>query len=162
MFVMINVHITKEVVETFNFFKQVNLNDNEACGLLIGTHSNDEKNLSIKLITKPGKNDIIKRYSYKIKSKHHIKILKKRFKESNSKEVYLGTWHTHPEDIPKPSIIDVIDWKKQYTKNKHLFDIMIFIIVGKKKILCWSINKTLKIELCNLIYFHEDNKKIDN
>lgn len=145
MFVMIN--ISREIYETFKHFKQLDKNDTEACGLLIGTHSIDGELLTIKIVTTPGKKDIRKRYSYKIKSKHHVEILKKSFKESNSKEVYLGTWHTHPEDIPTPSSVDIIDWKKQYQKNKHLFEKMIFIIVGRQKILCWSIDKKEKITL---------------
>lgn len=158
IFVMINVYITKEISEILNSFKQINPNDNEACGILIGTHSINEKNLYVNFITKPGTNDIRKRNFYKIKSKHHIEILKKRFKESKCKEVYLGTWHTHPEIIPKPSIVDILDWKKQYNKNKHLFEIMVFIIAGQKEILCWSINTTFEIELCNLRYSYENKK----
>ncbi|MGL6169463.1 MAG: Mov34/MPN/PAD-1 family protein [Fusobacteriaceae bacterium] len=148
---MFNIHVSKEVLQIFNSFKQLDRSDTEACGLLIGTHSIDGKLITIKSITIPGKKDIRKRYSYKIKSKHHVEALKKSFECSNFKEVYLGTWHTHPEDIPTLSSEDISDWKKQYQKNKHLFEKMIFIIVGRKTILCWSLNKDEKFKLKTII-----------
>lgn len=147
---MENIRISNEINEIFNSYKQIKESDTEACGLLIGTHSNDEQLLIIKVVTKPGKKDMRKRFFYKIKSRHHFEILKKSFENSGYKEVYLGTWHTHPEDSPVPSLVDINDWKKQYRKNNHLFEKMIFIIVGRKQTFCWSIGKKEKLILQNI------------
>ncbi len=140
-FVMVKVKAEKKVCKVFEFFRQVKNEDKEACGLLIGTHSIDGQNIMIKRATKPGKKDIRKRYSYKIKSKHHTDELDRAFKESNSEEVYLGTWHSHPEKIPHPSWIDKKDWKKQYKKNSKLFDRMVFVIVGLEEVGYWLVDR---------------------
>ncbi|MFX9397410.1 Mov34/MPN/PAD-1 family protein, partial [Acinetobacter baumannii] len=47
---------------------------------------------------------------------------------SNGTSVYLGTWHSHPQNIPTPSNIDYADWKSCILRNpdRQLF----FAIVG--------------------------------
>lgn len=141
VFVVIRVDVVREVYQVFDYFRQTGAKDREAFGILIGTHSIDEKIIKIKIATKPGRGDRRTRFSYEMKSKHHMGILKKAFKNSNSEEVYLGTWHSHPEAEPNPSKLDIKDWKKQYRSNAHLFDKMIFVIVGIKKIKWWRIVK---------------------
>lgn len=136
---MIRIDATREVYQVFNSFRQIKKKDKESCGILVGTHSIDEKTIEIKIATKPGKHDIRTRYSYKMTSKHHMKILKKAYKKSNTEQVYLGTWHSHPENVPSPSTVDIDDWNKQYNDNIHLFDKMIFIIVGIVKTKWWII-----------------------
>lgn len=142
---MIDILISKNVLKIFDSFKQLKKNDKEACGILIGKHSCNGQSIRIEIATKPGKKDIRKRMYYEIKSSHHTKVLEKCFKESKFESVYLGTWHTHPESTPSPSKVDIRDWKKQYKKNSHLFDKMVFAIVGTTEVIYWVIEKgTLK------------------
>ncbi|RHK69967.1 hypothetical protein DW047_24685, partial [Phocaeicola vulgatus] len=39
-------------------------------------------------------------------------------KVSNRSRYYLGEWHTHPEDNPQPSNIDVASIKNIYSTSK--------------------------------------------
>jgi integrative and conjugative element protein (TIGR02256 family) len=150
----ITIIIPKNVKTTFKKYKQVSTNSIEACGILIGRHSKDGKKIIIEIATEPSKNDVRKEYSFKMNSKYHQKILDQKFIDSRNESVYLGTWHTHPEPIPSPSKCDINDWKKQYRKNEHLFDKMVFIIVGQFKNKLWLINKGTLYELKeeNIIY----------
>jgi integrative and conjugative element protein (TIGR02256 family) len=40
---------------------------------------------------------------------------------------YLGEWHTHPEEKPIPSFLDISEWRKICSARKER---MIFVIVG--------------------------------
>jgi len=146
--------VSKSVQEVFHKYRQLELEHLEACGVLIGNHKIDGNMIYIKSATIPQRKDLRKRCSFKLDSVSHQIILDKYFKESNYEDVYIGTWHTHPEDNPKPSSTDISDWKKQYKANYQLFDKMIFIIVGVKKTNYWI------IENDNLYPF--SNRRIKN
>lgn len=141
------IRINKLVMEIFQKHKQVNDKD-EACGVLIGTHEIDGSKINICFATEPDFKDKRGRCFFRIISSKHNEILQNRFKNSDNREVYLGTWHTHPEDDPTPSRRDTDDWMKQYKANKHLFDIMVFVIVGRRAIRWYSIFDDSISELC--------------
>ena len=45
---------------------------------------------------------------------------------------YLGEWHTHPEDLPKPSDKDLREWRILLREQRRP---LVFLIVGLKG--CW-------------------------
>lgn len=137
---LITVIVTRNITDLFNKYKQVH-NQTEACGILIGTHSIDGSKIKILCATEPDCKDERSRFFFNIRSNKHNEVLQSRFKISANHEVYLGTWHTHPEDHPTPSKCDINDWLKQYSKNKHLFETMLFIVVGRKASKWFMINK---------------------
>lgn len=143
----IKIIVSKDVKLVFDKYKQMDEDSVEACGILIGQHSVDKKKIIIDTATSPSKSDKREKYYFKIDSKPHQQILDGKFIESQKESVYLGTWHSHPEPIPAPSKCDIKDWKKQYRDNKHLFDNMIFVIVGKTTIKYWIINKNRLSEI---------------
>lgn len=153
----ISVLIYKGVIEKFNIYKQNN-NQNEACGILIGTHSIDELIITITFATEPDNNDKRSRFSFKIKSNRHNKTLQKRFSKSGNREVYLGTWHTHPEDHPNPSKCDTDDWLKQYSINRDLFESMLFVIIGIKTNKWFLVNNNGIFVLDSNVIFHYEEE----
>jgi len=136
----LTVFVSKNITEIFFKYKQTK-NQKEACGILIGTHSIDDSKIKILCATEPDCNDERSRFFFKIKSSKHNEVLQRRFKISANQEVYLGTWHTHAEDHPTPSKCDVNDWLKQYSINKHLFENMLFVVVGRKTSKWFIVNK---------------------
>jgi integrative and conjugative element protein (TIGR02256 family) len=147
--------ISKPVKEIFYQYRQVKNTSLEACGVLIGNHKMNGNIIYVKYATIPHEKDIRRRYSFKLDSASHQNILEKYFKLSENEDVYLGTWHTHPENIPIPSNDDIIDWKKQYNSNKNLFKRMIFTIVGIRKVRYWMIDKNNLVELSGREIIHE-------
>jgi integrative and conjugative element protein (TIGR02256 family) len=133
-----NIVISNSVKAIFTKFRQIKNNNLEACGILIGNHKTNG-NIYVKYATIPQIADIRKRYSFKINPKAHQDILENYFIESNYEDVYLGTWHSHPESNPTPSSVDIEDWKKQYQVNKKIFSRMIFAIIGTKQVNFWQI-----------------------
>jgi integrative and conjugative element protein (TIGR02256 family) len=47
---------------------------------------------------------------------------------------FVGEWHTHPEDRPRPSNIDRNTWAEQMRKRQH--DALIFLIAGRATFYC--------------------------
>jgi integrative and conjugative element protein (TIGR02256 family) len=148
------IFISNAAKDIFCKFQQNKTSDVEACGILIGNHSLDRKQIKVKFATAPQAGDTRGKHHFKINTPVHQEILNRQFKLSNNEDIYLGTWHTHPEKIPEPSLIDVQDWKKQYHTNKHLFNKMIFAIVGIDIVNFWIIygNKLRKLEKRNIDY----------
>ena len=63
--------------------------------------------------------------------KEHINTLKYIRKLSLGTKSYLGEWHTHPEPNPRPSSLDITEWKKTANYNE---DMLLFLIVGQETI----------------------------
>lgn len=130
------VHITQSVVDVWNKFKQYRANSTEACGILIGHYDMDCTRIWINNVTVPMKADIRKKTYFFLKDNGHQKILNSIFKSSGNKLLLLGTWHTHPEKSPTPSMYgevnDVAEWKKIIASNKAIPDFC-FAIVGTQE-----------------------------
>lgn len=103
----------------------------ELCGILIGSCEKATESCRIELITTPGKRDIQYRSRFVLKDPCHQKAVDLAFHRSEGCLGYLGTWHTHPEEIPTPSTVDINDWVACAERNpdRQLY----FVIVGTLK-----------------------------
>jgi integrative and conjugative element protein (TIGR02256 family) len=153
----ITLRISKSVQSVFDEYRQIKENDLEACGILIGNHKIDGNTICINHVTKPQEKDVRRRYSYKMDAAIHQNILAKYFKLSNNEEVYLGTWHSHPESYPMPSRDDIINWEKQRKSNENIFPRMVFAIVGITKVKFWITKKCEFFELAERSLRYEKN-----
>ena len=80
-------------------------------------------------------------------------FIQEEFERSNHTRAYIGEWHSHPEDMPKPSVVDKLAIKKIYESVKSPFDIVLFAIIGWKKIY-WGMydgNRFSELEHINII-----------
>jgi integrative and conjugative element protein (TIGR02256 family) len=57
---------------------------------------------------------------------------------------YIGDWHTHPEDAPFPSIIDINSISECFNKSLHALNGFVLVIVGKAVSSEW-----LNVSLCD-------------
>lgn len=55
--------------------------------------------------------------------------------------IYLGEWHTHPEDYPRPSSMDIQMIRQQFRENKIMTTFLILLIQGRKGVSVSVINK---------------------
>ena len=125
------VKIKNEVMEILKSYKQLDKNDCEAGGILIG-YETLNGDIIIEYITEPFKRDIRKRFSFDRIDEKHNTILKSIWEKEGNIHAYMGEWHTHPEDYPNYSFKDKKNWIKIGGKlNKDKF---IHIIVGNKSI----------------------------
>ena len=132
--------IKNEVLSIFKNYIQLKNSDSEAGGVLLGRHLIDSEDIVIDFITTPQKNDCRTRTSF-FRSKTHNLIAQKMWEDSNQRFAYLGLWHTHPEHIPSPSMVDMKDWKQAIKKDKYEGDKLFFLIVGQKTNRIWMITQ---------------------
>lgn len=128
----LDLSISKSVYDLWLKYRQINHNDTEACGVLIGTKDFDDNHYWIESVTVPMSKDIRKKYSFTMKDPRHQQTVDKAYLDSNGTSIYLGTWHSHPQTIPIPSHIDYQDWQRCLKRNldRSLF----FIIIGLEQI----------------------------
>lgn len=59
-------------------------------------------------------------------------FIKEDFEKSDHTRIYIGEWHTHPENNPRPSSVDIDSIIEIYNKSEIVTDGVILIIVGTK------------------------------
>jgi len=129
--------VPKHIVDSLNKYQQVNYNDTEAGGILLGRQFENKLSITIDEITTPFKSDKRSRNSF-YRSKSHHNYAVKRWEESDGYCLYLGLWHTHPEAIPIPSSIDYVDWTKAINQGDFDGKNLFFIIIGTEQVRCWQ------------------------
>ncbi|WEA41641.1 Mov34/MPN/PAD-1 family protein [Lysinibacillus fusiformis] len=134
----IKIQIKPIVLRGLFHYKQVNKSDFEAGGILIGRFLSENENVIIDNYTEPSCYDIRKRYYFERLTKVHQDILNKVWKESCGTQNYLGEWHTHPEDVPSPSLHDLRSWRILLQNQNKDVNKLFFIIVGIKEIRIWE------------------------
>lgn len=124
------VVLREEAVKQLIQYRQVFSSSKEAAGVLIGERRG--KHLVVYDISIPGSKDKRSRFRVIRRSTSHKQKVDKCFKESGGRLQYLGEWHTHPEETPQPSGIDISGWSTIDTSQKK----MAFVIVGTTDIWC--------------------------
>lgn len=95
------------VIKTLQEYKQYN-GLNEAGGILLGSYRGPH--IEIVFATPPGPCDIRSPSGFVRKCKTHKQEAYKQWKQSNQLITYIGEWHTHPQQTPKPSSTDYTNW----------------------------------------------------
>lgn len=127
----IELRVNKHVCDCWLKHRQMKHNDTEQFGVLIGSRTEDESKIWLDKCTTPQKKDTSKRTSFLMKDPFHQKTINKAFEESNGELGYIGTWHTHPQDEPIPSNIDLNDWDQCVLRNPDRQ--LLFVIIGNKQ-----------------------------
>ena len=120
------VVISIGVANTLISYRQLSDSSSESAGVLIGERR--DVHIVIKTVSEPSPWDIRSRFMVDRVSKHHQKVVDDAFKKNNGEWQYLGEWHTHPEDVPTPSMTDYSSWHK----NLKSSDPLILIIAGRR------------------------------
>lgn len=123
------IKIADKVLDQMLQFKQNTDDKSESGGILLGYYI-DDSTFTITDITTPTNFDKSSRYNFLRTKLSAQKAINKLFKESSGKKIYLGEWHTHPEDIPSPSQIDKKSIKEQFRLNKLNSSVIFMIIIG--------------------------------
>lgn len=124
--------ISGSVLQIWKDEAQLKRNDPERFGVLIGSRTEGTEEHWIEEVTKQFSGDRATRHSFLMQDKRHQRVVDQAFQHSKGMLGYVGTWHTHPEPIPKPSAVDLKDWRACVKRNpgRQLF----FVIVGMEQI----------------------------
>lgn len=131
------VKISVHALAKMNGFRQIQLEDKEAGGVIVGRRLLNSEGIVIDDVSTPMANDIRRRTFFRRNRADHQDFVVQRWSESNGTCNYFGEWHTHPQAIPLPSEYDRHQWRrilKQVNDVEELF----FIIVGTKGIHLWK------------------------
>lgn len=121
------VVLTEHVLVVLEQYKQTEMQDNEAAGVLLGERRGEH--VVITDLSEPGFGDLRQRYLVDRRGKHHQQKVDDCFKLSEGTVNYIGEWHTHPEDSPQPSYQDKSSWSANLKGGTP----MIVLIVGIKE-----------------------------
>tara|TARA_R110002050_G_scaffold20348_1_gene57653 strand:- start:42441 stop:42914 length:474 start_codon:yes stop_codon:yes gene_type:complete len=124
------IKITEDVLVLLSKFKQIKRKQPESGGILLGQILN--KTIYVTRISFPSKKDKSSRFSFWRNKDSAQIIIDYEFLNSNQKTIYIGEWHTHPEELPNPSGTDVKMINDQYEKNKLNEPFLIQYIQGTK------------------------------
>lgn len=123
------VVFTSEVISLFEKYKQIEKKQHESGGVLFGKVYNDL--IIIDQISEPSKEDKSGRYYFYRDVKKAQRITKKVWQESNGERIYLGEWHTHPEDVPTPSSDDKKLIENMLQHSRLEIEFLFMVIIGR-------------------------------
>lgn len=100
----------------------------ESGGILLGTVH--ERGLLVTVATTPTRLDRQLRYLFERLPFGHRAVAQRMWRRSAGTTRYIGEWHTHPQDIPIPSGIDLDEWRKLAKKRADKRPLLA-VIVGR-------------------------------
>lgn len=127
----IKVYISQSTIDIIERHKQNKRATPESGGILLGQVRGNE--IFILKASTPNKFDKSSRNSFSCNKDAAQIIIDYEFLNSDKKTIYLGEWHTHPENFPTPSGIDQKMIKDQYFKNKLNEPFLMLLIQGRKE-----------------------------
>ena len=118
--------IHKTLLEDISQYMQTG-NKPESGGLLFAEFKLPK--IIVKKASFPNKSDYQCRYEFRPDQERQQKIINLNYKKGLH---YIGEWHTHPENIPTPSILDITSMKETFIKSKHELNFFLLLIIGNK------------------------------
>lgn len=125
-------------------YRQDTWNKLEAGGVLLGRLIRDSKYIIIDRVTVPMIADKRTRNTFIRNEKIHQNIIDNVWERTKGTCNYLGEWHTHPENYPKPSRQDYRNWENILTTGSFSSLYIYFVIVGIKETRIWEGNRRTK------------------
>ena len=122
------IEITEEVVE--DIARRVQIDEPEDVGVIFGSVIEGDH---IR-INKLSETCALQRTKYKCILDASIanQVIKEEFEKSNQTRVFVGEWHTHPEEYPTPSYMDIRSIAKDYNDGGSGINGLILLIIGQK------------------------------
>lgn len=103
------LHFSEAVMAVFRANVQTGRRP-ESGGILLGTVH--DHGMLITHATVPSRFDQRQPMFFSREARGHRAVAHRLWRASGGTTRYLGDWHTHPEDVPSPSGIDLREWRK--------------------------------------------------
>ncbi|MEN5110099.1 Mov34/MPN/PAD-1 family protein [Pseudomonas sp. TWI672] len=124
------VYFSQSVLEVFQRHVQED-DGTEAGGILLG-HVRG-KHLEVLEASEPTRQDLRLRYFFERMIHGHKSLADRRWQESNGLVRYIGEWHSHPQEVPRPSSIDLDEWTI-LAKGRSDRRPLLAVIVGRQNL----------------------------
>jgi len=133
-----SIEFSDSAWQTFGSYAQRQLADHEAGGVLLGRIIENTGDCVVDEATAPNKRDHRSRFRFRRSRAGSQPLVDGAWTQSAGTRVYLGEWHTHPEDDPSPSCVDRADRIRLLVRTKCEQDRLIFVIVGRALVRVWD------------------------
>ncbi len=137
----------ESVLKTFYQNRQVGFLKREAGGQLFARIQSDI--VEVVKATGPHKKDFRKRFGFVPNKKRLKNEIIEYFDQGLH---YVGDWHSHPQKIPKPSMLDIRSMKQCFRQSNHELDHFILVVVRQihgTPLWVGAINSTKVVNLKN-------------
>ncbi|POR57243.1 hypothetical protein BKM23_24805 [Pseudomonas syringae pv. syringae] len=124
------VYLSQNVLEIFERHVQSD-EGTEAGGILLG-HVRG-KHLEVLEASEPTRHDRRLRYFFERMIHGHKSLADRCWQETNGLVRYIGEWHTHPQEVPSPSHIDLDEWKT-LAKSRADRRPLLAVVVGRQNL----------------------------
>lgn len=136
-----HVCLTELVVDTVLAHRQLKRSSTEAGGVLLGRLYPRSGDVVVEAVTTPTKADRRSRFSFFRAKRPAQNAVQEAWCRTAGEQNYLGEWHTHPEDDPTPSPIDLSDWARLCNTAVFEQEALFFVIVGRKYTRAWELER---------------------
>lgn len=127
-----------EAIATMLSYVQLAPGATEAGGVLMGRHIIGTRDVVVDRVTAPMPGDRRSTTSFTRRKRRHQRALDDEWSRSGGTRVYLGEWHTHPEPVPRPSGVDMDDWRRRLEEDIVESRSVFFLIVGQTEMCAWE------------------------
>jgi integrative and conjugative element protein (TIGR02256 family) len=121
--------IEDSVIANVGAFRQVEPSAVEAGGILLGFRR--DTHLHVAIATPPGPLDRRRKFHFYRDVQFHAEIALSQWAKTQETMDYIGEWHTHPEDRPQPSALDLQEWRQICRRRNEPMVFMIQGILGR-------------------------------
>ncbi|UPK39897.1 Mov34/MPN/PAD-1 family protein [Bradyrhizobium sp. 186] len=132
------------VLVHFDRHRQTRIWHREAGGLLFARLA--LPTIEICAITGPRRTDRRSRYSYRPDERAEQREIDEMFRRNLH---FVGCWHTHPEDIASPSLVDTQNISDCVRRSKHALNGFVMVIVGRS-----ALPDSLFVSVCDRSSVH--------
>jgi integrative and conjugative element protein (TIGR02256 family) len=109
--------------------------------LILGT-----SDVVVDAVTGPFPEDKYSRFTFFRSRRRAQQIVDEAWHTSHGTKIYLGDWHTHPEDIPSPSSQDLRNWRKICEAAVYEQKLLLFLIAGRVSLRIWELSRGVSPE----------------
>lgn len=128
------LRIGAHVLTKISLYIERSDNGCEAGGVIVGTQSIDGMSYEVTDVTLPGKCDKRRRFLFVRGKSSANRLIGRLWRQSAGKKNYLGEWHTHDEQQPRPSNLDRQALKHLAEDGSAPFGRVFLIIFGNSDI----------------------------
>lgn len=113
----------------------------EAGGIMLGRLIDGSLDVVVDQVVGPLPEDRRSRFTFFRPKKQAQQIVDQAWNSSRGTKIYLGEWHTHPEDVPSPSSQDVRNWKRICDSAVFEQESLLFLIAGRVSCRLWELSR---------------------
>jgi integrative and conjugative element protein (TIGR02256 family) len=129
-----HIFLTKIVIDIFHQFRQLERQENEKGGIVLGQISENEHQILVCRASVPGDQDRNRQRTFHRDRKKAQQIIEYEFYNSDGRNTYLGEWHTHPANKAIPSPQDIHMIAEQFATNEMKVEFMLLFVVAQEEL----------------------------